>query len=91
MNAAKGLECPRHRKANGYRFVGLLRTRIEVEPGIEDAHIVRARIVVEHCQRLANPEADASGLKRLVGLGDATRVGGRRRRRGLEVAHPSLL
>ena len=48
MNAAKGLKSTRDGKANAHRFAWLLGSGIEVESRIEDAHIVRARVVVEH-------------------------------------------
>ncbi len=86
----KASKVPAHGKADGDALLWLLGARVEIEPRIEDAHVVGARVVVENGERLPHAQADTSRREQLVGLADDRGVLGRRRRWRLTGPDPAF-
>src|SRR5262249_56374915 len=65
MDGAKGLERAGPGKMDRHRLAGLLRPRVVVEAWVVDAHLVGPRVVVEHLQQLAGPQANIIRIQML--------------------------
>src|SRR5262245_3795783 len=90
MDRTEGLEGTRTGEADRHRLLGLRCAGVVVEARIVNAHIVGARVVVEHGQWLAPLHANVRRMKKLVSLAYERRVGGWRMGRCLRSAHPRL-
>ena len=86
----KASKVPASGKADRHALLRLLGAGVEVELGMENAHVVGARVVVEHGQRLPGLEANVGRRERLAELADDRGVLGRRRARRLAAADPRL-